>query len=148
MDTAFLDVMIGDQSSSWTVEIRLNNHPILFKLDTGAGAEVTAVSEKVFANLKNTKLQKASRILLGPGRQKLDILGQFDGHFLYKGETCQHTVFVVKGLKTNLLGLPTIVALNLVARVDEISDYAQEIPKKFPKVFQGLGTMGEPYTTD
>ena len=144
MDTAFLDVMIGDQSSSWTVEIRLNNHPILFKLDTGA--EVTAVSEKVFANLKNTKLQKASRILLGPARQKLDILGQFDGHFLYKGETCQHTVFVVKGLKTNLLGLPTIVALNLVARVDEISDYAQEIPKKFPKVFQGLGTMGEPYT--
>ena len=38
----YVDVMRGGQSSSWTVEISLNNHPILFKLDTGA--EVTACS--------------------------------------------------------------------------------------------------------
>ena len=55
-------------------------------------------------------------------------------------------MFVVKGLKTNLLGLPTIIALKMVSRVNEISDYNLDIPKKFPKVFQGLGTMGEPYS--
>ena len=71
-------------------------------------------------------------------------MGQFDGHFLC--ETCQQVVFVVKGLKTNLLGLPTIVALKLVARVNEISDHSQLISKTFSKVFQGLGTMGDPYT--
>ena len=70
-------------------------------------------------------------------------MGQFNGHFVHKGEACQHTVFVVKGLKTNLLGLPTIMALNLITRVNEVSDYSIDIPKKFPKVFQGLGTMGE-----
>ena len=83
---------------------------------------------------------------MGPAQQKLEILGQFNGHFLCKGETCQQVVFVVKGLKTNLLGLPTIVALKLVARVNEISDHSQLISKTFPKVFQGLGTMGDPYT--
>lgn len=83
-DTAFLDVMTGDQNSSWTEEIYVNNHSIQFKLDTGA--EVTAVSEKVFANLKNIKLQKASQVLLGPAQQKLEVLGRFDGHFLCKGK--------------------------------------------------------------
>ena len=102
-------------------EICLNNHSIPFKLDTGA--EVTAISETVFANL-----QKVPRILLGPAQQGL---GQFDGHFQCKGAICQHTVFVVKQLKTNLLGLPTIVALNLVARVNEISDFTPRNFRKF-----------------
>ena len=123
IDTAFLDVMTGNQNLSWKEEIYLNKHPIQFKLDTAA--EVTAISETTFANIKNTQLQKASRILLGPARQKLEVLGQFDGHFLCNGETCKQVVFVVKGLKTNLLGLPTIVALKLVARVNEISDHSQ-----------------------
>ena len=107
IDTAFLDVMTGTDQSSWTVEISLTNHLIQFKLDTGA--EVTTVSDQVFSSLCNIKLQKTSKVLLGPARQKLEAIGQFDGHFVHKGETCQHTVFVVKGLKTNLLGLPTII---------------------------------------
>ena len=111
-----------------------------FKLDIGA--EVTAVSHEVFGGLKNVTLQKATRVLLGPAQQKLDVLNQFEGHFKHKGEACQQTVFV----KTNLLGLPTIIALKMVSRVNEISDYNLDIPKKFPKVFQGLGTMGEPYS--
>ena len=144
IDSAFLDVMTGTDQSSWTVEISMNNHLIQFKLDTGA--EVTAVSDQVFSSLCNVKLQKASKVLLGPARQKLEAIGQFNGHFVHKGETCQHTVFVVKGLKTNLLGLPIIIALNLVTRVSEISDYGVDIPKMFPKVFHGLGTMGEAYS--
>ena len=144
IDASFLDVLTANQKVSWTAKPFLNNQIIDFKLDTGA--EVTAVSHEVFARLKNVTLQKATRVLLGPARQKLDVLGQFEGHFKHKGEACQQTVFVVKGLKTNLLGLPTIIALKMVSRVNEISDYNLDIPKKFPKVFQGLGTMGEPYS--
>jgi len=52
----------------------------------------------------------------------------------------------VKGLKTNLLGLPTIMALNLITRVNEISDCNLDISRKFPKVFQSLGMMREAYS--
>ena len=52
IDTAFLDVQTGDHNSSWIEEICLNNHSIPFKLDTRA--EVTAVSETVFANRDKT----------------------------------------------------------------------------------------------
>ena len=55
-------------------------------------------------------------------------------------------MFVVKGLKTNLLGLPTITALNLAVRVDVITDVSEkDIPKQFPSLFQGLGSLGEEY---
>ena len=52
----------------------------------------------------------------------------------------------MKGLKTNLLGLPTIVRLKLVARVNKISNHSQLISKRFSKIFQGLGTIGDLYT--
>ena len=45
----------------------------------------------------------------------------------------------------NLLGLPAITALKLAARVNAISDYRTMILENFPKVFQGLGNLGEPY---
>ena len=98
---------------SWTAKPFLNNQTIDFKL--GTGSEVTAVSHEVFARLKNVTLQKATRVLLGPAQQKQDVLGQFEGHFKHKEEACQQTVFVIKGLKTNLLGLPTIIVLKMVA---------------------------------
>ena len=56
----------------------------------------------------------------------------------------QQDVFVVKGLKRNLLGLPAITALELIARVDSLMDQT-EIMALFPKVFTGLGDLGEPY---
>ena len=53
-------------------------------------------------------------------------------------------MFVVKGLKTNLLGLPAITALNLAARVDP-ANCAANIHQRFPKVFGGLGNLGEEF---
>ena len=72
--------MTGNQNLSWKEEVYTNKHPIQLRLDTGA--EVTAISETAFANIKNSQLQKASRVLLGPAQKKLEVLGQFDGHFI------------------------------------------------------------------
>ena len=52
------------------------------------------------------------------------------------------TVFVIRGLKNNLLGLPAIIALIQRANSVQVGD---DIRKQFPKVFSGLGTLGEPY---
>ena len=63
----------------------------------------------------------------------------------YKDRSSPQTVFIAKDLKTNLLGLPTITALKLTARIDVIIDYHAMIAESFPTVFQGLGNLGEPY---
>jgi len=44
------------------------------------------------------------------------------------------------------VGLPSIVALNLVARIDTITNYIAMVEEKFPSVFKELGSFGDPYT--
>ena len=57
----------------------------------------------------------------------------------------QQQVFVVKELKTNLLGLPAITALNLAARLDSTTSSDLHIHERFPKLFKGLGNLGEEF---
>ena len=79
----------------------------LFKLDTGA--EATAVSEDTHSALGKPTLLDPSKILYGPGEQKLHVFGQFEGSLQYKPKSSKQQIFVVQGLKINLLGLPAIL---------------------------------------
>ena len=91
-------------------------------------------------------IKQVRKILSGPSREALKVMGQFQGHFVYKTRTASQPVYVVDGLKTNLLGLRTITALNLAARVDALTGVSeQDIPKQFPLLFKGLGNLGEEY---
>jgi hypothetical protein len=71
-----------------------------------------------------------------------------------KSKEIEQPIFVVKGLKANLLGLPTVTALNQVVRanIDTVVNHntgvmSQEfVLKQFPPVFKGLGNLGEEYT--
>ena len=50
---------------------------------------------------------------------------------------------LIKQLKNNLLGLPAIKALNLLAMVESVED---KISMKYSSLFTGLGTFPETYT--
>ena len=89
------------------------------------------------------------KTLYGPSRQPLYCIRHFPGKFCCKGKTSTQSVFVVRGLKTNLLGLPAITALKLAARVEanemELSEITGDYCKEFPTLFHGLGNLGELY---
>lgn len=51
---------------------------------------------------------------------------------------------MVKDLHTALLGLPAILKLNLVARLDNVD--ANILKRMYPKLCQGLGMVRQPYT--
>ena len=143
-DESYLDCVTSNPTTTWKATVKVDTLPTVFKLDTGT--EVTAVSEEVFLRLKKT-LQKPSRVLYGPSRQCLDVIGQFEETLCYKGRSTLQTIYVVRGLKTNLLGLPAIISLNLASRVDTttVADYKSLVENSFPKVFKGLGNLGDPY---
>ena len=68
----------------------------------------------------------------------------------YKEVSSSQQPFVVEGLRSNLLGLPAIEALNLAVRLDEATtkptSLSQEyILERFKKLFQGLDNLGEEY---
>ena len=91
------------------------------------------------------ELKKPTKKLYGPSKSPLKVIGQFTCTLQYRNRSSQQEIFVVKGLKKNLLGLPAITSLELVARVDTLTDSQTGIAASFPKVFKGLGNLGEPY---
>ena len=150
LDTAFLDTVSGDRSKAWIAKISVCDREVQFKLDTGA--EVTAISERMWQMLGKPQLQTPKKQLFGPASEPLQVLGHFSGLLSHKDKEARQNVFVVEGLKTNLLGLPSISALNLAVRVDSTStdppsepETEQTVCRKFPKVFQGLGNLGKEY---
>ena len=92
-------------------------------------------------------MQQPSKLLYGPSHHSLDVMGQFEEVLYYKDRSSQQTIHAVRGLTTNLLGLPAIISLNLASRVDTttVADYKSLVEECFPKVFRGLGNLGEPY---
>ena len=94
-------------------------------------------------------LDQTSLALFGPGCTPLNVIDQFLSKFTSNGRTSQHTVFVIKGLRNNLLGFPAITNLNMAVRVDnlqaESKSYHNIIVKRLLSLFDGLGELGEPY---
>ena len=80
-------------------------------------------------------------------------MGKFTAALTHKDQSSQHQVYVVRGLNTNLLGLPAITSLSLAARLDTAAhtrngSYDDQVRNKFPTVFNSLGTLGEEFTTN
>ena len=59
----------------------------------------------------------SDRILCGPARNALHVIGQFNATLKHRGGVTSEEVYVVRGLQTPLIGLPAIKALGLVVRV-------------------------------
>ena len=140
-NSSFLDTIHEIKGTSWTAPIKINSQETLFKLDTGA--EATAISTKTYNILKNTKLEKSCKILCGPNNQPLNVLDQAVVQLTYEGRSCKQPIYIIEGLKNNLLGLPAIIALQLLTKVDSIQP--GNVQKSFPRLFQGLGTLKGDY---
>ena len=144
LDSAFLDTLSQSSTETWRVKLKLASQTLEFKIDTGA--EVTAISDVAFRAFKGFKLDRPKKMLYGPARNLLKVIGQFEGELCHRGKTTKQKVYVVKGLRTNLLGLPAIIALNLVAKLEEmVGASTHTVVEKYPILFQGLGSMGDPY---
>ncbi|KAL5483892.1 hypothetical protein EMCRGX_G020311 [Ephydatia muelleri] len=113
-----MDAIGGGETASFA-RVLLCGVKVNFKLDTGA--EITAISDQTFKRLScRATLQKSSKDLYGPGQQPLEVMGQFTSNMIYNGLQSEQVVFVMKGLKKNLLGLPALTALQLVSRDSEL----------------------------
>ena len=118
LDTAFLDAATSSsQEAAWFTDIKVGEQMVKFKLDTGA--EVTAISHSTYQQLLNAPpLNTPEKVLCGPARKPLQVLGQCAIDLSHGGRSTKQQLFVVAELKSNLLGLPAIQDLNLAVRLD------------------------------
>ena len=135
-DTVFLDNLAHlNQATQWSATIQVNEEPMTFKLDTGV--EVTAISSTAHQMLGNVQLITSDKVLYGPSRQPLQVVGRFTATLTHKDWSSQHQVYVVKELDTNLLGLPAITSLNLAvdaAAHTRNRSYNDRVRNKFPSL--------------
>ena len=89
-------------------------------------------------------LQEPTRVLYRLTGQTLQAMGQFQATISSEGTPSLETVYVVQGLRDNLLGLPAVSALQLANRIGTFSEKL-EVQRKFPDFFYGLGTLGDKY---
>ena len=144
LDAAFLGMVNTRSSTVWMSSIELAGITVPFKLDTGA--EVTAISDSTYKSLHDIKLKPATKPLYGPASQSLKVLGQFVGKLTHKQCSHEEQIYVVKGLRNNLLGFGAIEKLQLVKRMESMSPNPLDVKSQFPKLFSGLGTLGDEYT--
>ena len=133
--------MSSSGGKSWRIIISIQDVDVEFKMDTGA--EVTAISAETFKRLGGDTLDQSTKKLCGPSRQPLQVLGKFEGSLRHGTKTVIQTIFVINGLKTNLLGLPAITALNLATRNDSVE--IDSIIEENADIFSGLGNLGAEY---
>ena len=133
---------VSTNQKCWQATLAVEGVDVDFKLDTGA--EVTAISSETYQICREPLLEPATKIVLGPARQKLPVIGRAQVKIDYKGVSTKQQVYVIEGLKVNLLGLPAIQELNIIKRVDAL-DSLGSVKSRFPSVFRGLGTLGDEY---
>ena len=138
----YLNTIGADQATTWNCTISVNGHEVPFKVDTGA--EMTVISKDLWTSLPLSKLKPPTKSLQRPDSKPLKVTGNLCATLQYRGHECTQPTFVVKRLQHNLLGLPGIQALHVLAQVDAIST---PIPEQYPTLFKGLGTFkGNSYT--
>ena len=86
--------------------MRTDHH--IYKIDSSA--EVTAVSKETYQQLRAPILSTPGKKLFGPSPPALEVLGCFKKKLSDKEKSSQ-VIYVIKWLKTNLLGLAAITAL-------------------------------------
>ena len=102
----------------------MNGKKVTFKIDTGA--EVTAISKETWKTLGEPDLQSPNKLLQGPASKLLKTTGHFFYNLSYKGKESQQQIYVVDDLKSNMFGLPMIIALHLVTRTDSVQTETTE----------------------
>ena len=87
-------------------------------------------------------LKRSKQQLCGPDRQPLTVIGTATLTLSLNGNSCKQDVFIVMGLRNNLLGLPAIRQLQLLPEVNTVQ---KSIPDQYLELFTGLGSIKESY---
>ena len=87
LDTAFLDATSSSShKTARYADIQVGKQMVKFKLDTGT--DVTAVSQKAYQALQNAPpLNTPHKLLCGPSKKPLHVVGQCQLHLSYKRRT-------------------------------------------------------------
>lgn len=121
--------------------VRVNEIDASFLIDTGASVNIA--DGKLFKQLGQPKLSKASSIYGYGSQTKLPTRGKFTAS-IEKGSKFITAEFIVTDSGRSLLGYETSVELGLVNVINKVDkSSAEAICGKYPSVFKGIGKVND-----
>lgn len=148
-DDAITPAFLGNvrecaQEETFEVNITIQefNRRIHFAIDTGA--DVTCISTSCIPNYFSNKIVKSDRSILGPDGKELSVRGFLDVTLSTKRYKAKAKVYVILGLKQNLLGKPEIYKFNLISKINLTqTNYTlpPDINSEYSNVFEGIGQL-------
>ena len=118
--------------------LKVNGKRVEFTFDTGA--EVSTINEET-AKMLDLNLEEPQRQLKGADGSALKVSGVATVKIKSNFRSVESPVYVLVGSKKNLLGMPQLRQLNLLAVINAMCVEEFNPIKDFAKVFKGLGTM-------
>ena len=93
IETSYLNAVTNNhqRTTSWKIQVKVDGKAVLFVIDTGA--EVSAISKDVYDANGRPRLYNPNKILCGPGRQVLNVLGCCMVTLSYKQHRVSQKVF-------------------------------------------------------
>ena len=146
----------GDKKSKgWYIKLKTGSDILPWYIDSGA--EISVMPETLYKKTYG-EIQPTRRTLFATGEHPLKTLGCAHMQLSRGDATVLEEVYVVKGVKSLLLGQPAIEKLGLIPSIpgayriravdSEIPklDTKDEVMKAYPKLFKGLGRLKGEYT--
>ena len=101
-----VDMIERNSKGTWKAEVKLNEHAVKFKVDTGA--DVTVIPPNMYHSLvPKPSLSKCDKTLMGPCKHKLYCLGNFTAKLCVDENIVRELIYVVKDLVASVItGLP------------------------------------------
>lgn len=142
---AFLGALSGNSSikkNDFSIDVKIAEFPndIHFLIDTGA--DITCISEKCVTKALKNKIIPSDKIIYGPDGRKLHVKGYMNVTISRESKNIKAKVYILQGLKNNLLGKPEISNLNLICGIFNLkaNDFQNfQMLQEFDEVFDGLG---------
>ena len=101
---------------------------------------MSTITEETMRSLA-LEVIETDRTLVGAGGRALNVIGASDVSISSKQHSVNARLYVLAGSSRNLLGLPQLRQLNLLAGINALSAHDFNPISEFPGVFTGLGTM-------
>lgn len=137
--------ILSVDSKGWFESVAVNGVPVTFKLDSGADACVMSRDSFRAAGYSEDILSNAGTILREVSRNVLPVVGYFIAELSHHNseKKCKGKIYVLNVNCNNLLSRDLCNELNLIKRVNEISNNSNcnDLVSKYKTVFQGIGRL-------
>lgn len=146
VETLFIGMVKSDNSvKEWYENIKVNNnHNLKVKLDTGAHCNVMSCFDLKNLNISKSMIQKTKMTLCSYGGNNIEVQGQITLSCKIKNQKVNIEFIVVNGQHgqiPTILGLPTIVSLGLIKKIDLINEIksTKTLVEEYKDIFEGSG---------